>query len=98
MCFTQMFVVHSRCKAQGKEIFCDHYGKMSSYKLVIAMTIKSDVCDSFRIVQRKFERNFDFKTKRFDSDNGGEYVSLEEYLEQHCIQLEYPAPYTAQQN
>lgn len=82
----------------GNKYFVTFTDAMSSYKMVRVMKSKSDVLREFLSVQRQFERKYDCKVKLLYSDNGGEYVSLQENLDKHGIEWEYSAPYTPQQN
>lgn len=68
------------------------------YKEIRLVKNKSDVLSYFRLVRAKLERKFDCRIKTLYSYNGGEYVGLQQELEELCIEWEYCAPYKPEEN
>lgn len=76
-------------------IFVDHYTK---YMWFFPMATKLGVSSTFPQFKNIVETRFESKIKSLYSDNGGEFLSLKNYLSLHGISHYTTAPYTPQQN
>lgn len=70
----------------------------SRWKKIYLMKLKTEVANRFETFQKKFERRNDCKIKLLYSDNGGEYIVMQDDREKQGIEWEHSAPCTPQPN
>jgi transposase InsO family protein len=85
----------SGCKYYA--IFVDDY---SRFTWLYPILNKSEVYQCFVTFKLLVENQFDTKIKQFQSDNGGEYTSIQfkQYLSQNGVFHRLTCPHTSQQN
>jgi transposase InsO family protein len=76
-------------------IFIDHFSK---YVWLYPLKLKSDVSRIFPIFKNLVENQFNCKIKTFYSDNGGEFVKLRFFFQQHGISHLTTPPHTPEHN
>ncbi|PNY00673.1 retrovirus-related Pol polyprotein from transposon TNT 1-94 [Trifolium pratense] len=76
-------------------IFIDHYSK---YVWLYPMKFKSDVALLFPIFKNLVEKQFKTKIKTLYSDNGGEFIKLRSFLQNHGISHLTTPPHTPEHN
>ena len=82
----------------GNKYFVTFTDAMSSYKTVRVMQTNADVLGEFLSVHIQFEHKYGYKIKLLYSDNGDEYLTLQDNLYGQGIGWDYSAPYSLQQN
>ena len=70
----------------------------SRHVFATALKRKDDALGAFDKYRKFFEKQYGHQIKSLHSDNGGEYVGINEYLEENGIRPERNAPYTPEQN
>ena len=81
-----------------KRHLCAFIDEWSRYVYAVPMIAKSEVKNEFHKFRLKFEKQNECTIKCLASDNGGEHVALDGYLEENGIESNRTAPYTPEQN
>ena len=76
-------------------VFIDEY---SGLKTVIPIIRKSDVEEAFTRYQARLERKIACKIKKFHSDDGREFIALEEYMVHQGIEQSMTSPHSPNLN
>ena len=84
----------------GANYFVTYKDDASGYRQVFFVKHKSDVFETFKIVERAVVNKFGRAMKTFRTDNGGEYCNkqMRSYMQFLGIQHDTTAPYTLEQN
>ena len=83
---------------QNKWYIATFIDEKSRHAFAVPLQKKSDAKHAFHKYRIYFEKHFGKSIKCLVSDNGGEYIAMQEYLEEHGIRAERTAPYTPEQN
>ena len=82
----------------GAQYYVSFIDEMSGYIMVVPIKKKSDVAARFKSYMVWLERRAECSLKRLHSDNGGEYIALEDFLEEQGIEYTRSSPYAPQEN
>lgn len=84
----------------GANYFVTYKDDASGYRQVFFVKHKSDVFETFKIVEREVMNKFGRAMKTLRTDNGAEYCNkqMRSYMRFRGIQHETTAPYTPEQN
>ena len=82
----------------GARYYVSFIDEFSGFGRLIPIAKKSDVATSLKQFLPWFERKFSCQVRKMHSDGGGEYVALEQYLQERGIEQSFALAYAKEQN
>lgn len=80
------------------QYLCTFSHEYSGYRTIDIIRRKHEAQKAFIIFSVYFERQSDCSIKMLDTDRGGDFTVMDEYVADWWIRLEYSAAYTPQHN